>query len=218
MHHLKKVVCDANTHIIVQLNKASSMHEVFASVLLMPNQKLSIPRLTVAAERAMHADMKKLEIRSAEQRATIFKNTISTPEAGEHHTPNHTARAVVEFDCKDQGRMYAIVKDGERYPDATTAARVIGIQNLVSLREGASKSELWDAYLKSTESSTSASQHVFALPVTMVWPLARPHNLINLGEALVYAHRLPDHFLQIDKTVTLALAHSMWSDVFILGK
>ena len=114
--------------------------------------------------------------------------------------------------------MYAIVKDGERYPDATTAARVIGIQNLVSLREGASKSELWDAYLKSTESSTSASQHVFALPVTMVWPLARPHNLINLGEALVYAHRLPEHFLQIDKTVTLALAHSMWSDVFILGK
>jgi hypothetical protein len=114
--------------------------------------------------------------------------------------------------------MYAIVKDGHRYLDATTAAKEIGIQNLVSLREGASKSELWSAYLKSTDSSTSASPHVFALQVTMVWPLTRPQNLINLGESLVYACRLPDHVLQIDRTVTLALAHSMWLDVCMQGK
>jgi hypothetical protein len=48
--------------------------------------------------------------------------------------------------------------------------------------------------------------------------LTRPQNLINLGEALVYACRLPDPFLHIDKSMMLALAHSLWSDVFVDGR
>jgi hypothetical protein len=94
VQRIKKVVSDATLHINRQLTKASSMHEAFASVLLMPGQKLSIPRLTVVAERAMLGDLKKLEIRSAEQRSVIFKksvqvqflcrtqNTRQTPELG----------------------------------------------------------------------------------------------------------------------------------------
>ena len=110
-------------------------------------------------------------------------------------------------------RMYAIVRDGRRYPDAVTAAKQIGIHNLVSLHEGASRSkaDLWNAYLKATDPSKSASPHVFALPVTLVLPLARPQNLINLGEALVFACHLPEHLLHINTSKTLALVHSLWS-------
>ena len=57
VHRIKKVVSDATSHINRQLTKASSMHETFVSVLLMPGQKLSIPRLTVAVEREMRADL-----------------------------------------------------------------------------------------------------------------------------------------------------------------
>ena len=114
--------------------------------------------------------------------------------------------------------MYAVVRDRYRYPDAVAAAKQIGIHNLVSLQEGAPSAALWGAYLKATDPSRSASPHVFALPVTLVWPLVRPQNLINLGEALVFACRLPDQFLHINTSKMLALAHSLWSDVFVHGK
>ena len=114
--------------------------------------------------------------------------------------------------------MHAVVRDRHRYPDAVAAAKQIGIHNLVSLHEGAPPAALWDAYLKATDPSRSASPHVFALPVTLVWPLVRPQNLINLGEALVFACHLPEHFLHINTSKTLALAHSLWSDIFVDGK
>ena len=62
--------------------------EAFASVLLLPRQKLSIPRLTLAAERCMpavRADLKQLEIRSAEQRVVIFKNSVLIRMLDVHH-------------------------------------------------------------------------------------------------------------------------------------
>ena len=76
----------------------------------------------------MRADLKQLEIRSVEQRSVIFQKSVSIPMLDVEHTPDPRARAVCEFDCKDQGHMYAIVRDGHRYPDAVTAGKQIEIQ------------------------------------------------------------------------------------------
>jgi hypothetical protein len=103
----------------------------------------------------LNTDLKQLEIRLAEQRAVIFKNSVSVPMLDVEHTSDPRARAVCEFDCKDQGRLYAVVRDRHRYPDAVAAAKQIGIHNLVSLQEGAPSAALWGAYLKATDPSTS---------------------------------------------------------------
>ena len=86
--------------------------------------------------------------------------------------------------------MFAVLHDGQRYESALHAADDIGIRNLVKLGDGASQKEFYHAYNQATASEERACTQVFALPVTLLYPLPKVETLMSLANTLIYAFKL----------------------------
>ena len=110
--------------------------------------------------------------------------------------------------------MFAVLHGGERYESALHAAEDIGIRRLVKLGVGASEQELYHAYNQATASKERACDQVFALPVTLLYPLPKVETLVSLANTLIYAFKLPGNFLRVKPVDSLKLAHSMFPHLF----
>jgi hypothetical protein len=211
-NQLKTNLDRSRKRIKLEVQKFPSQHAAFKSVLLHAGESLNLPRLTVPAEKCMEEGDKTHEIRSAHEYGKIFNTT--PPTANQAHQPRASTRRVVMFDGRDHGRMFAVLHDGERYESALHAAEDIGIRRLVKLGVGASEQELYHAYNQATASKERACDQVFALPVTLLYPLPKVETLVSLANTLIYAFKLPENFLRVKPVDSLKLAHAMFPHLF----
>ena len=82
--------------------------------------------------------------------------------------------------------------------------------------DGASEKDLNHAYNQATTSEERACIQVFALRVTLLYPLPKVETLMSLANTLIYAFKLPENFLRVKPVDSLKLAHSMFPHLFPL--
>ena len=85
-----------------------------------------------------------------------------------------------------------------------------------NLGDGASQKELYDAYNQATASEERACIQVFALRVTLLYPLPKVETLMSLANTLIYAFKLPENFVRVKPIDSLKLTHLIFPHLFPL--